>query len=248
MGAPLFRPHRHLPASSPLRGLAPPTCGHHRGTGPRGHHSSDPRQSCSHAEGRADMTTPVGEPHYFHRRSHRDLAERVLPDRHVLDKATPKRVRAEVRRPGRLGNRRDDTRPEFPCLGAEGWPGRADRRSAWERQQLLQPRPVLRRAVEGHATADPPGTGGRCAQRGERGQCVVRGSNTGPAQVISREEAVDALPATRVLRTHVGGMVMPARGRYCVHDVSKACPRRETCRSQIGSTWVARGTARPLPW
>jgi predicted amidohydrolase YtcJ len=34
------------------------------------------------------VTTPVGEPHYFVRRSWRDLAERCLPDRHVLDRAT----------------------------------------------------------------------------------------------------------------------------------------------------------------
>jgi predicted amidohydrolase YtcJ len=34
------------------------------------------------------MTTPVGEPHYFLRRSYRDLAEGRLPDRHVLDRAT----------------------------------------------------------------------------------------------------------------------------------------------------------------
>jgi predicted amidohydrolase YtcJ len=34
------------------------------------------------------MTTPVGEPHYFLRRSYRDLAERVLPGRVVLDRAT----------------------------------------------------------------------------------------------------------------------------------------------------------------
>jgi predicted amidohydrolase YtcJ len=35
------------------------------------------------------MTTPVGEPHYFQRRSWRDLAEGTLPDRHVLDRAAP---------------------------------------------------------------------------------------------------------------------------------------------------------------
>lgn len=35
------------------------------------------------------VTTPVGEPHYFHRRSWRDLAEGALPDRHVLDRAVP---------------------------------------------------------------------------------------------------------------------------------------------------------------
>ncbi|WP_127129415.1 amidohydrolase [Georgenia sp. SYP-B2076] len=32
--------------------------------------------------------TPVGEAHYFVRRSYRDLTEQVLPDRHVLDRAT----------------------------------------------------------------------------------------------------------------------------------------------------------------
>ncbi|HZG96972.1 MAG TPA: amidohydrolase family protein [Nocardioidaceae bacterium] len=34
------------------------------------------------------MTTPVGEAHYFIRRSWRDLDEGELPDRHVLDRAT----------------------------------------------------------------------------------------------------------------------------------------------------------------
>ena len=41
------------------------------------------------APGEWIMATPVGEPHYFLRRSWRDLAEHVLPDRHVLDKAAP---------------------------------------------------------------------------------------------------------------------------------------------------------------
>ena len=35
------------------------------------------------------MTTPVGEPHYFHRQSYRDLAEGVLPGRWLLDSAAP---------------------------------------------------------------------------------------------------------------------------------------------------------------
>jgi len=35
------------------------------------------------------MTTPVGEAHYFIRRSYRDLAEGALPDRSVLDRAAP---------------------------------------------------------------------------------------------------------------------------------------------------------------
>lgn len=35
------------------------------------------------------LTTPVGEPHYFHRRSYRDLAEGMLPDRHLLDRVAP---------------------------------------------------------------------------------------------------------------------------------------------------------------
>jgi predicted amidohydrolase YtcJ len=34
------------------------------------------------------MCSPIGEPHYFLRRSWRDLAEGRLPDRHVLDRAT----------------------------------------------------------------------------------------------------------------------------------------------------------------
>jgi predicted amidohydrolase YtcJ len=34
------------------------------------------------------QTTPVGEPHFFIRRSYRDLAEGRLPDRHLLDQAT----------------------------------------------------------------------------------------------------------------------------------------------------------------
>lgn len=34
------------------------------------------------------MATPIGEPHYFTRRSWRDLAEHELPDRNVLDRAT----------------------------------------------------------------------------------------------------------------------------------------------------------------
>jgi predicted amidohydrolase YtcJ len=34
------------------------------------------------------MATPIGEPHYFLRRSYRDLEERELPDRRVLDRAT----------------------------------------------------------------------------------------------------------------------------------------------------------------
>lgn len=36
------------------------------------------------------MTTPVGEPHYFIRRSYRDLPEGALPDRAVLDEAAPR--------------------------------------------------------------------------------------------------------------------------------------------------------------
>jgi len=34
------------------------------------------------------MATPVGEPHYFLRRSYRDLEEGELPDRQILDRAT----------------------------------------------------------------------------------------------------------------------------------------------------------------
>jgi predicted amidohydrolase YtcJ len=34
------------------------------------------------------QTTPVGEPHFFHRRSYRNLVEGILPGRSVLDRAT----------------------------------------------------------------------------------------------------------------------------------------------------------------
>ncbi|MGK2240007.1 MAG: putative amidohydrolase YtcJ, partial [Rhodococcus sp. (in: high G+C Gram-positive bacteria)] len=40
------------------------------------------------APGEWIICTPVGEAHYFIRRSWRDLAERRLPDRHALDQAT----------------------------------------------------------------------------------------------------------------------------------------------------------------
>ena len=46
------------------------------------------RRAATTPKGEWIMTTPVGEPHYFHRRSYRDLAEGALPDRHVLDRAT----------------------------------------------------------------------------------------------------------------------------------------------------------------
>ncbi len=39
-------------------------------------------------EGELILCSPIGEPHFFHKRSYRDLEEAVLPDRHVLDHAT----------------------------------------------------------------------------------------------------------------------------------------------------------------
>jgi predicted amidohydrolase YtcJ len=39
-------------------------------------------------DGEVILCSPVGEPHFFHKRSYRDLEEAVLPDRHVLDQAT----------------------------------------------------------------------------------------------------------------------------------------------------------------
>jgi predicted amidohydrolase YtcJ len=39
-------------------------------------------------DGEVILCSPVGEPHFFHKRSYRDLEEAVLPDRHVLDEAT----------------------------------------------------------------------------------------------------------------------------------------------------------------
>ena len=45
-------------------------------------------KASSTAAGQWVMGTPVGEAHYFLRRSYRDLSEGVLPDRHVLDRAS----------------------------------------------------------------------------------------------------------------------------------------------------------------
>ena len=50
---------------------------------------ASPRGRATTPKGEWIMTTPVGEPHYFLRRSWRDLAEGRLPDRHVLDRAAP---------------------------------------------------------------------------------------------------------------------------------------------------------------
>ncbi|MGH3579877.1 MAG: amidohydrolase family protein, partial [Mycobacterium sp.] len=47
------------------------------------------RRACDLPAGEWIMTTPVGEPHYFVRRSYRDLAEGHLPDRLLLDRAAP---------------------------------------------------------------------------------------------------------------------------------------------------------------
>jgi predicted amidohydrolase YtcJ len=41
-------------------------------------------------EGEWLQATPVGEPHFFHRRSYKDLTEGLLPDRLALDKASSK--------------------------------------------------------------------------------------------------------------------------------------------------------------
>jgi predicted amidohydrolase YtcJ len=41
-------------------------------------------------EGEWLQATPVGEPHFFHRRSYKDLTEGLLPDRRALDKASDK--------------------------------------------------------------------------------------------------------------------------------------------------------------
>ncbi len=46
------------------------------------------RRAESTAPGEWVLATPVGEPHYFLRRSYRDLAEGALPDRTVLDRAS----------------------------------------------------------------------------------------------------------------------------------------------------------------
>lgn len=45
-------------------------------------------KAASTPKGEWIITTPVGEPHFFIRRSYRDLPERRLPDRSILDQAT----------------------------------------------------------------------------------------------------------------------------------------------------------------
>ncbi len=58
----------------------------------RSHHDIEERiraRAATTPAGEWIMTTPVGEPHYFLRRSWRDLAEGRLPDRRVLDRAAP---------------------------------------------------------------------------------------------------------------------------------------------------------------
>jgi predicted amidohydrolase YtcJ len=56
------------------------------------HHDIGTRIAAKAAEtppGEWVMTTPVGEAHYFLRRSYRDLTEGEIPDRRVLDRAAP---------------------------------------------------------------------------------------------------------------------------------------------------------------
>src|SRR5215207_10739114 len=74
-------------------------------------------------DGEAILCSPVGEPHFFHKRSYRDLEEAVLPDRHVLDQATSRHpvvitAWAPVR-PGMMAAN---------SLGLVGLPGMFDRK------------------------------------------------------------------------------------------------------------------------
>ena len=109
------------------------------------------------------MTTPVGEPHYFLRRSWRDLAEGRLPDRHVLDRAsdrpsgltcrpgaptTPERLRRSTRAAlGELGiDRATPDRPSEHVWIEKDARRRADRPPARLGQQLLHRRRVHGRA------------------------------------------------------------------------------------------------------
>ncbi len=72
------------------------------------------------------MTTPVGEPHYFLRRSYRDLTEGELPDRVVLDAAA--RITRCSSRHGRRSFRTRAclTRPDF-----DGWASPVPARTEW---------------------------------------------------------------------------------------------------------------------
>jgi predicted amidohydrolase YtcJ len=101
------------------------------------------------------MATPVGEPHYFLRRSYRDLEEAELPDRHVLDRATsdhPVMVQAWA--------------PVIPNVCALNSPGLAavgisretpDRvENVWvEKDRRGEPTGILRGSVNIYYTNDP---------------------------------------------------------------------------------------------
>jgi len=101
------------------------------------------------------MTTPVGEPHYFLRRSWRDLAEGALPDRHVLDRATREHpVFIQAWAPV-IPNVCALNSAGLAKLGlARGTPDRVE--SVWvEKDARGEPTGILRGSVNNYYTNDP---------------------------------------------------------------------------------------------
>ena len=116
------------------------------------------------------MTTPVGEPHYFIRRSWRDLAEGRLPGREVLDRATsehpvmiqawapttPNVLALNSQGPRGARHRRRDAGAGRPGDDRAGRRRRPDRDPLRAGQQLLLQRAV-RRGADGAGPAPRPG-------------------------------------------------------------------------------------------
>ena len=113
------------------------------------------------------MATPIGEPHYFIRRSWRDLAERVLPDRQVLDRAAPQssgvaagmgsdhaeHLRVQLRGVEGARHRRVHTRSAKQRVDRERRARRAHRAPQRSRQHVLHRRPVHGRTARPAAVA-----------------------------------------------------------------------------------------------
>lgn len=105
--------------------------------------------------GRWIMATPVGEAHYFIRRSWRDLAEGVLPDRKVLDRATSEHpVMIQAWAP-RIPNVCALNSAGLAALGiGRDTPDRVE--NVWvEKDDRGEPTGILRGSVNSYYTNDP---------------------------------------------------------------------------------------------
>ncbi len=162
------------------------------------------------------MGTPVGEPHYFIRRSWRDLAEGALPGRDVLDRASQDHpiwiqawapVTPNVTAFNSAGLRQIGITADTPCqrrarVDRQGRRRRADRDPARLGQHLLQQRAVLgrdpRRAAAVHARAGGHGhdQGDGPLQRARRHD-RLRGARDGDRRDQRLPHAARGRPADR---------------------------------------------------